>query len=218
MISPEAIPRIDGDMVALVAHADALTGTGIAIADIGARVHQTWQGLATVYIAPEADQLLAATGPVMSVSASAGEDIEGAASAIRIYAADTADVQAHLETLRTEATAVVTAYAAAQSARPARAKHPRQHPGYTHHRNRRRAGQLHAAVRGRRLRRQGDGGGDAAPPTQRQEEARWAVGRCRQAGRAGDQGTWRWSRPGRATPVRLRWPHPRRDRPPGHRW
>ena len=51
-LSPEKIPRIDGDMTALTAHADTLTRTGVAIADIGATAHQGWQELATVCQAP----------------------------------------------------------------------------------------------------------------------------------------------------------------------
>lgn len=114
LISAEAIPRIDGDMTALAAHADSLRRTGIAVADTGARVDQTWQGLATVYVAPEAGRLLAATGPVRTISASAGEDIQAAATALRSYAADTADIRARLEVLRLQASDIVDAYAAAQ--------------------------------------------------------------------------------------------------------
>jgi hypothetical protein len=114
MIQPEAIPRIDGDMMMLAAHADALRGTGIAIADTGTRVHQAWQELATVYLAPEADQLLAATGPVMSISASVGEDIQAAAAALNTYATDAADIQFRLDVLRLRATDLAEAYTAAQ--------------------------------------------------------------------------------------------------------
>ena len=114
MISPDSIPRIAGDMTELAAHANELTRTGAAIADTGATVHQGWQALAAVYQAPEADQLLAATGPVMAVCASVGEDIQAAAAALRVYAADTADIQARLDALRLQAADLVTAYAAAQ--------------------------------------------------------------------------------------------------------
>jgi hypothetical protein len=81
MIDPTSIPHIPGDMNALTAHAGAIRAAGAAFAATGERIHTTWQALAAVYRAPEADQLLAATGPVKSVSASAGEDIQAAAAA-----------------------------------------------------------------------------------------------------------------------------------------
>lgn len=114
VIDPGSIPLIAGDMNELIAHADTLTTTGAAIADTGARVYQTWQGLAPVYIAPEAGQLLAATGPVMTVSASVGEDIGDAAAVIRTYATETAAIQARLVALRVQAVDLVAAAAAAQ--------------------------------------------------------------------------------------------------------
>jgi hypothetical protein len=114
MISPDSIPSIPGDMAELTSHAYQLTRTGAAIATTGAAVHQGWQTLAAVYRAPEADQLLAATGPVMTISASVGEDIQEAAATLRDYAADTAVIQTRFEALRLQATELVTAYAAAQ--------------------------------------------------------------------------------------------------------
>lgn len=57
------------------------------------RFHQTWQGLAAFYIAPEADQLLTATGPVKYITASLGEDLETVAAALRVYATETAAIQ-----------------------------------------------------------------------------------------------------------------------------
>jgi hypothetical protein len=114
MIDPATIPRIDGDMAALTAHADGLTRTGIAIADTGERVHSTWQQLAAVYIAPEANELFAVTGPVMSISASVGEDIGDAAAALRAYAGETATIQTRLEALRAQAVDLVAAASAAQ--------------------------------------------------------------------------------------------------------
>lgn len=114
MIDPTSIPRIDGDMTALAAHADAIERTGFAVTETGATVHQIWQELAGVYRAPEADQLLAATGPVQARSASIGEDIEDAASALRVYAADVGDIQKRLDALRVQASALRGAYDAAQ--------------------------------------------------------------------------------------------------------
>jgi hypothetical protein len=57
---------IDGDADALARHAESLVTIGGDFADTGERVHSTWQQLAPCYLAPEAGQLLAATGPAAS--------------------------------------------------------------------------------------------------------------------------------------------------------
>src|SRR5690242_20229569 len=113
MIDPAEIPRIDGDMAELAEHADRLDIAGYEIADTGTRIHRTWQGLGAVYDAPEADQLFAATGPVASGSTSVGEDLNGAAVALRHYATETTAVQTRLEELRGQAVGLVDAYAGA---------------------------------------------------------------------------------------------------------
>ena len=82
MINPAEIPQIPGDMTLLGQHANAITGVGTAFPDTGARVHTTWQGLAPHYLAPEADQLFAATGPVQTVSASLGQDLTTVGTAL----------------------------------------------------------------------------------------------------------------------------------------
>ena len=100
MIDAASVPMIEGDMDALAAHARDVDATGAAVADIGARVHTTWQGLRPVYSAPEAEQLLAATLPVQSTSASAGEDIAAAAAALLRYCDDVRDIQVRLKALQ----------------------------------------------------------------------------------------------------------------------
>jgi hypothetical protein len=67
MIDIAAIPVINGDPDMLDEHATSLATTGAAFADTGARIHAGWQALTPVYIAPEAGDLLAATGPVQGV-------------------------------------------------------------------------------------------------------------------------------------------------------
>ncbi|MQA16171.1 MAG: hypothetical protein GEV09_19095 [Pseudonocardiaceae bacterium] len=106
-IDPAVIPRIEGDMDALAGHAQALTRVGVDVADTGARVHATWQGLASVYRAPEAGQLLAATLPVSAVSRDMGSDIEQAAAALQTYAATVRPIQQRLEQLRAQAVVFV---------------------------------------------------------------------------------------------------------------
>lgn len=103
MISAGGIPTIDGDMDALAAHAREISTVGAAFAGTGEQVHATWQGLSAVYEAPEAGQLVAATGPVQSVSASVGTDLESAGRALDTYAGEVREIKARLDALRAEA-------------------------------------------------------------------------------------------------------------------
>lgn len=103
MINPGGIPQIPGDMDALAKDAADLTGVGGDFAETGQRVNATWQGLAGVYKAPEAGELLAATAPVQSVSSSVGSDIKAVGSALTAYAAEVKQIQARLAQLKTEA-------------------------------------------------------------------------------------------------------------------
>jgi Contact-dependent growth inhibition CdiA C-terminal domain len=107
----ELVPLIAGDMDVLAGHARGLDSVGAAVTDIGARVHASWQALGAVYRAPEAEQLLAATAPVQAVSASVGEDVQAAAAALSVYAAEVRDIQTRLEVLRAEAVSLDTALA-----------------------------------------------------------------------------------------------------------
>ena len=103
MIDPAAIPQIAGDMGALTRHGGDLSQVGTAFADTGARVHTGWQALAGSYLAPEAEQLFAATGPVQGTSASVGEDLRSAGSALITYAGEVTGIQTRLRTLQAEA-------------------------------------------------------------------------------------------------------------------
>ncbi len=103
MISAAGIPRIDGDMDALVAHARGLGEFGVAFADIGARFHATWQGLVAFYQAPEVGQLLAVTAPVQHVCTAAGEDYQTVGRVLERYSAEVRQFQARLDALRAQA-------------------------------------------------------------------------------------------------------------------
>jgi hypothetical protein len=105
MISAAGIPRIDGDMDALAAHARAISEFGVAFADTGARVNATWQGLAAFYRAPEAGQLLAAMLPVQHVCAAVGEDHRTVGGVLERYAGEVRQIQARLDALRAQADA-----------------------------------------------------------------------------------------------------------------
>ncbi len=103
MISPGGIPQIPGDMDVLAGHARAVSGLGGSFASTGERVNTTWQQLAPVYDAPEVGQLLAATGPVQTTSASVGEDISAVGAALATYAVTVRAIKAQLESLRSQA-------------------------------------------------------------------------------------------------------------------
>jgi Bacterial EndoU nuclease len=100
MLGPGQVLRIDGDMAALAVHADRIAAAGAGIERVGGEVHRRWQGLAAVYVAPETGELLAATGPVATVSAAVAEDCAAAAAALRAYAAEVGGIQAGLDALR----------------------------------------------------------------------------------------------------------------------
>lgn len=103
MINAAGIPRIPGDMQVLAEHARELQRVGAEIADTGESVHSTWQGLAPVYDTPEAGQLLAATGPVMSVSAAMGDDVTTTGTILGTYAREVEEIQRRLDSLRAQA-------------------------------------------------------------------------------------------------------------------
>jgi hypothetical protein len=107
VIDPAGIPQITGDMDALSGHAAAITRVAADFADTGGRVDGTWQELAGVYRAPEAAQLLAATAPVRTVSASVGEDLGAVGTALAAYATTVAEIKTRLEALRADALAFV---------------------------------------------------------------------------------------------------------------
>jgi hypothetical protein len=109
VINPAGIPTIPGDMGALDGHATALRETGTDFAATGARIDSTWQGLNGVYDAPEVGQLLAATAPVKTISASVGSDLGTVAAALATYAAEVRQIQAQLAALKSQATEFVAA-------------------------------------------------------------------------------------------------------------
>ncbi|CAL99932.1 papain fold toxin 1 (glutamine deamidase) of polymorphic toxin system [Saccharopolyspora erythraea NRRL 2338] len=108
MINPAEIPQIPGDMDALAGHASTLKTAGAAFASTGADVHAKWQGLAAVYDAPEAGQLLNATQPVSAVSDTVGGNVETVAGALSTYATTVKPIKARLESLRAQAQTFVS--------------------------------------------------------------------------------------------------------------
>ena len=105
MIQPGAIPSIDGDLEAVAASGAQLRAQGQAVADTGSDVHSTWQGLAAVYEAPEAGQLLAATAPVQTQAQGVGSRMRTVGQALVSYADEVRPIKAELERLRASASA-----------------------------------------------------------------------------------------------------------------
>lgn len=102
MIDPEAIPRLP-HLEELAADVRALRAAGAGFRDTGARVHGTWQGLAGCYEAPEAVDLLTATGLVRRDAAAVGADIVAVAAALDAYLAEMRPVAARLRSLHDDA-------------------------------------------------------------------------------------------------------------------
>lgn len=113
MINLEGIPVIAGDMASLREHAMMIAVAGTGYIDTGERVHNTWQGLRPHYVAPEAGQLMAATGPVATVCRHVGRNLQQARDALVVYADTVEAIQGELGLLRTSATDVNTAIEAA---------------------------------------------------------------------------------------------------------
>ncbi|MEU4333473.1 hypothetical protein AB0F59_02475 [Micromonospora lupini] len=90
-------------MDVLATHAQTVRTTGGDFANTGQAVDSAFQGLAPVYKAPEATQLFAATGPVRTVSASVGEDIQAVGAALATYASEVKEIKAQLAALKGQA-------------------------------------------------------------------------------------------------------------------
>ncbi|WUR59870.1 hypothetical protein OHS32_00105 [Micromonospora chokoriensis] len=103
MINPGEIPQIPGNMELLATHAQTIKTTGVDFANTGQAVDTTWQGLAAVYEAPEAAQLFAASGPIRTVSASVGEDVQAVGTALATYASEVKEIKAQLAALKGQA-------------------------------------------------------------------------------------------------------------------
>ena len=107
MINPGEIPQIPGDMDVLAAHGESLRTAGSNLGWTSLAVDSTWQGLAPVYDAPEAWQLLAATGPVRTTGYDVGADVGVVGRAIITYADEVRPIQAQLQSLQSQATSFV---------------------------------------------------------------------------------------------------------------
>lgn len=112
MISSAGIPTIPGNMDALLGHAQTIRNAGIDFADTGTDLHNTWQGLAQCYRAPESEDLLAATIPIRETAHTIGETWGQAAHILTVYAEEVRAIQTQLAELRARALDFETAAAA----------------------------------------------------------------------------------------------------------
>jgi hypothetical protein len=113
MIDVAGIPVIAGNMASLREHAMMIAVAGTGYIDTGERVHTTWQDLRPHYLAPEAGQLMAATGPVATVCRHVGTNLQQARDALTAYADTVETIQGELDALRTRAADVNSAITAA---------------------------------------------------------------------------------------------------------
>lgn len=107
MINPGEIPQITGDVEVVATQGAILRTQGRAFAATGTDVDSTWQGLAAVYVAPEAAQLFAATGPVKERTETVGSQVSAVGDALVAYADEVRPIKAELASLRVQAEAFV---------------------------------------------------------------------------------------------------------------
>ncbi|MER6997093.1 hypothetical protein [Streptomyces sp. NPDC000410] len=107
MIKPEEIPHFTGNLDLLEATYQALAADGSGFRSTGSDIHTRFQGLASFYEAPEAEQLFATTAPVQTTGENLGTDVESVARTLSEYANEVRPLVTRLEQLRQEANAFV---------------------------------------------------------------------------------------------------------------
>ncbi|EST27382.1 hypothetical protein [Streptomyces roseochromogenus] len=86
MIDPGGIPQYTGDFTKLDKAVSDLRKRAVGIRDAGQNVHSRFQATAAYYKAPEAEQLLSSTQPVMDTADDLAADIESLANALDTFA------------------------------------------------------------------------------------------------------------------------------------
>ena len=108
LLAPVLAVNADG----LSFHAGRLTREGPAFAENGSTVHQTWQGLAGVYLAPESAALRTATEPIKTVAQELGQEVGTVGTALNGFAAEVPPMQKEARELIAQAAAAEAASAA----------------------------------------------------------------------------------------------------------
>ncbi|MEU7164595.1 hypothetical protein AB0A70_08095 [Streptomyces morookaense] len=103
MLDPSGIYLFTGDFDALEKDAAALKKDAGSIRDTGGDIHSQFQGLASYYHAPEADQLFKTTLPVRDKAKDFGGDLEKVSSALTEFASEGRPLADKLKSLKHEA-------------------------------------------------------------------------------------------------------------------
>jgi len=104
-IDPDAIPGKDLNPDAVEENARTIGTLAGAVRDNGSTVHLKWQGMASVYEAPEAGTLLGLMQPVSSQATQAGDNLDAVSAALSRFAADARPIKEALDQLRIDAQA-----------------------------------------------------------------------------------------------------------------
>ncbi|MFC5721715.1 YwqJ-related putative deaminase [Streptomyces gamaensis] len=107
LVNPMQIPVFTGDFGELERASADLKAQAGKFRDAGGSVHSEFQGLASCYHAPEADQLFATTAPVKTKSDHFAGDLEKVSAALDTYVSEAKPIAARLQTLRDQAFAFV---------------------------------------------------------------------------------------------------------------
>jgi hypothetical protein len=107
VIDPGGIPQYTGDFSTLSKAVTALRKHAIGIRNAGQDVHSRFQATAAYYKAPEADQLLSSTQPVMDTADEFAGDIESLADALDTFVSEAKPYADRLKHLRDKAIAFV---------------------------------------------------------------------------------------------------------------
>jgi hypothetical protein len=104
-IEPEAIPTPDLQASWLQSAASWLRADAGRIWSAGVNIRANWQGLAAVYSAPEAGQLLAVMDPVRTFADSFADTVEAAARALDRFAQEAGPLASQLQSIQADARA-----------------------------------------------------------------------------------------------------------------
>ncbi|WP_018565597.1 hypothetical protein [Streptomyces sp. PsTaAH-124] len=107
MIEPGRIPQYTGDFAKLSKAVSQLRTRAVGIRNDGQDVHSRFQATAAYYKAPEADQLLSTTRPVMDTADEFAAHIESLADALETFAAEAKPHADRLKELREKASTFV---------------------------------------------------------------------------------------------------------------
>ncbi|MET9362861.1 EndoU domain-containing protein [Streptomyces sp. NPDC006632] len=109
MIEPSGIPQFLGNLDQLEKDVSALRTDATGIRNGGKDVHSRFQALAGVYKAPEAEQLLGTTRPVLDKAEIFAQNLETVADALETFSVEARPLAKQLAQLKTDAIAFVDA-------------------------------------------------------------------------------------------------------------